>query len=154
MPLIPPMALIISMVARSISAMQSHSMLPCGVRRSWARWPMPNAGWVVIEIRPGSSSRMAFMQRLASVSSVVQLWPAGTTYCRSSSQIGHTAGGLSLGAYWVPQVLQMNAGIASVCHSQAAAAMAGSRLFRPPPMNSTATAADRQSAPDSMNAAM
>ena len=32
MHLSPPIALIISMVARSISAMQSHRMLPCGVR--------------------------------------------------------------------------------------------------------------------------
>jgi hypothetical protein len=52
------------------------------------------------------------MLRFASESSVVQLWPAGVTYCRSSSQIGHAAGGLSLGAYCVPQVVQMKAGMA------------------------------------------
>ena len=110
----PPMALIISIVARSISEMQSHRMLPCGVRRSCARWPMPKAGNVMIEIRLGSSSRQAFMLRLASVSSVVQLWPGGGTYCRSSSQIGQAAGGLSLGAYCVPQVVQMKAGMGSL----------------------------------------
>ena len=33
MPLMPPMALIISTVARSISEMQSHRILPCGVRK-------------------------------------------------------------------------------------------------------------------------
>ena len=150
------MALIISMVARSISEMQSHRMLPCGVRSSCARWPMPKAGKVVIEIRLGSSSRQAFMLRLASVSSVVQLWPAGVTYCRSSSQIGQAAGGFSLGAYCVPQVVQMKAGMASVCHSHAAAATGAARsgALRPPPMNSAATAATRHSVPDSMKAAM
>jgi hypothetical protein len=55
---------------------------------------------------------MAFMLRLASTSSVVQLCPAVVTYCRSSSQIGHDAGGFSVGAYCVPQVLQMKAGMA------------------------------------------
>src|SRR5436853_2604904 len=110
-PLIPPMALIISTVARSIRAMQSHRMLPWDVRKSWARWPMPKAGNVVIEIRFGSSSRMAFMLRWASVSSVIQLWPAGVTYCRSSLQIGHAGGGFSLGAYCVPHVVQMKAGM-------------------------------------------
>ena len=96
MHLSPPMALIISMVARSISAMQSHRMLPCGVRRSCARWPMPKAGGT-------SRSRSGWAQARArrsccawrSVSSVVQLWPAGVTYCRSSSQIGQAAGGFS-----------------------------------------------------------
>jgi len=58
-------------------------------------------------MRLGSSSRQAFILRLASVSSVVQFWPGGGTYCRSSSQIGQAAGGFSLGAYCVPQVLQM-----------------------------------------------
>ena len=55
----------------------------------------------------------AFMLRLASESSVVQLWPGGGTYCRSSSQIGQAAGGFSLGAYCVPQVVQMKAGMAT-----------------------------------------
>ena len=56
---------------------------------------------------------MAFMLRWASVSSGVQLWPAGGTYCRSSSQIGHDEGGFSLGAYCVPHVVQMKAGMIS-----------------------------------------
>src|SRR5215468_10561935 len=111
MPLIPPMALIISMVARSINAMQAQRRWLLGVRKSCARWPMPKCGEVVIEIKLGSSSRMAFMLRRARVSSVIQLWPAGVTYCRSSLQIGHAAGGLSLGAYCVPHVVQMNAGM-------------------------------------------
>src|SRR5436190_21809055 len=72
---------------------------------------MPKAGNVVIDMRLGSSSRMAFMLRRARLSSVVQLWPAGVTYCRSSLQIGQAGGGLSLGAYWVPQVVQMKAGM-------------------------------------------
>src|SRR6185436_4804025 len=108
----PPMALIISIVARSMSEMQSHRILPCGVRRSCARWPMPKAGNVTMEMRLGSSSRHAFMLRLASVSSVVQPWPGGGTYCRSSSQIGQADGGFSDGSYCVPQVVQMKAGMA------------------------------------------
>src|SRR6476659_6154597 len=107
----PPIALISPTVARSLSEMQSHRMLPCGVRSNCARWPMPNAGNVTIEMRLGSSSRQAFMLRLANVSSVVQVWPGGGTYCRSSSQIGQAAGGFSPGAYCVPQVVQMKAGI-------------------------------------------
>src|SRR6478735_11648739 len=100
---------------------------------------MTKAGNVVIEIKFGSSSRQAFMLRLASVSSVIQLWPAGVTYCRSSSQIGQAAGGFSLGSYCVPQVLQMKAGMALVCHSYAATATGvavASGALRPPPMNS------------------
>src|SRR5829696_2277693 len=72
---------------------------------------MPKAGNVTMEMRLGSSSRHAFMLRLASVSSVVQPWPGGGTYCRSSSQIGQAAGGFSDGAYCVPQVVQMKAGM-------------------------------------------
>ena len=94
------------------------------------------------------------MLRLANVSSVVQVWPGGGTYCRSSSQIGQAAGGFSLGAYCVPQVVQMKAGMVLVCHSHAAAATTGSCAFRPPPMNSAAMAASRHSVPDSMNASM
>ena len=77
---------------------------------------MPNAGAVVIEIRPGSSSRQPLMKRWRSDSSVVQAWPVGGTYCRSSSQIGQAAGGLSDGSYWVPQVLQMKAGMGTECN--------------------------------------
>ena len=100
------------------------------------------------------------MWRLASVSSVVQLWPAGGTYCRSSSQIGHAAGGLSLGAYCVPQVLQMKAGMTvRVCAQHQSRRSHGrcwprSGALRPPPMNSAAMAAPRHSVPDSMKALM
>src|SRR3954469_12074830 len=113
---------------------------------------MPNAGIVVIEMRLGSSSRHAFMLRLARVSSVVQPWPGGGTYCRSSSQIGQALGGASVGAYCVPQVVQMKAGMILVLHSHAVAVTIGSRAFRPPPMNNAAMAASRHSAPDSMKA--
>jgi hypothetical protein len=46
------------------------------------------------------------------LSSVVQDWPDIGTYCRSSVQIGHDAGGASEGGYCVPQVEQRKAGIA------------------------------------------
>ena len=78
---------------------------------------MPNAGNVMIEIRFGSSSRQPLLARFCRPSSVVQLWPGGGTYCRSSSQIGQAAGGLSLGSYCVPQVLQMKAGMAAPVRS-------------------------------------
>ena len=55
MPSMPPRPLISSTVALSTNAMQSHRMLPLGVRSSCARWPMPNAGAVVMEMRFGSS---------------------------------------------------------------------------------------------------
>src|SRR5215469_10370669 len=60
-------------------------------------------------ITPGSCSRYALNARAASAFSVVQLWPVGGTYCRSSSQIAQCAGGFSLGAYCVPQAVQMKA---------------------------------------------
>jgi len=41
-----PSARIICTVASSISEMQSHSTLPCGVRNNNARWAMPKAGVV------------------------------------------------------------------------------------------------------------
>jgi hypothetical protein len=56
---------------------------------------------------PGSYWRQALKLRAASDVSVVQLCPLGGTYCRSSSQIVHWAGGLLLGGYCVPQAVQM-----------------------------------------------
>ena len=69
------------------------------------------AGCEPMPITPGSYSRKLFMWLCASASSVVQLWPRGGTYCRSSSQMTHCAGGLSLGGYCVPQAVQMKAGM-------------------------------------------
>ena len=44
-------------VAASSSEMQSHRMLPPGVRTSSARWPMANCGWLPMPMMPGSYSR-------------------------------------------------------------------------------------------------
>ena len=66
---------------------------------------------------PARARASAFCSAWRSASSVVQLWPAGVTYCRSSSQIGQFAGGLSLGAYCVPQVVQMKAGMGDLARS-------------------------------------
>jgi hypothetical protein len=44
-------------------------------------------------------------------SGAIQLCPVMGTYCRSSSQIVHCAGGASAGGYCTPQVVQMKAGI-------------------------------------------
>src|SRR6185437_7200241 len=43
---------------------------------------------------------------------VVQRWPSWPTYCRSSRQIGHAAGGSRVGGYCVPQVTQTKASTA------------------------------------------
>src|SRR5665213_2215838 len=61
----------------------------------------------------GSYSRMLFIWLCASASSVVQVCPRGGTYCRSSSQTTHCAGGFTLFAYCMPQAVQMKRGIAS-----------------------------------------
>jgi len=55
---------------------------------------------------------------------VIQLWPDGGTYCRSSSQMMHCSGGVSLGAYCVPQAVQMKAGTLRLSHTL--------RLLTPP----------------------
>ncbi len=59
----------------------------------------------------GSCSRKAFMWPAWSASSVVQVWPRGGTYCRSSSQMRHCAGGCAVSAYCVPQAVQMKWGM-------------------------------------------
>ncbi len=71
--------------------------------------PIAKEGWVPMPMRPGSCWRHALKLRPASDVSVVQLCPVGGTYCRSSSQIVHRAGGLSLGGYCTPQAVQMKA---------------------------------------------
>jgi hypothetical protein len=51
--------------------------------------------------------------RAASAGKVVQVCPPGGTYWRSSSQMMHCAGGASVGAYCIPQAVQMKAGMAA-----------------------------------------
>jgi len=60
---------------------------------------------------PLSYSRQAFMWLCDSAESVVQVCPRGGTYCRSSSQMAHCAGGFSLSAYCMPQAVQMKWGM-------------------------------------------
>src|SRR5262249_2363965 len=62
-------------------------------------------------ITPGSCSRKLLKCPAARPASVVQVCPRGGTFWRSSSQISQRAGALSLGGYWVPQAVQMNASI-------------------------------------------
>src|SRR5215468_5055556 len=99
------------MVASSKSEIQSHSTLPAGVATRMARWPIANVGRVPMPIRPSSCWRNVLAWRAASCSDVIQLCPEGGTYCRSSSQMMHCAGGASLGEYCVPQVVQMKEGM-------------------------------------------
>ena len=82
-----------------------------GVRRNKARWPMAKCGSMPMPIRPGSSNRIELRLVSRSLSSVVHCWPVALTYCRSSSQMAQAAGGCSLSAYCVPQVVQMKWGI-------------------------------------------
>src|SRR4051794_30883564 len=106
----PPRSLIAAMLASSTRVTQSHMTLPWGVWTSSARCPMATGGRVSMAVRPGSSSYRWFWRPSAwSAARVVHCWPFQPTYCRSSSQIGQRSGGCSLGAYWTPQVRQMNA---------------------------------------------
>ncbi len=106
--LMPPSALTAVTVAASSVATQSHSTLLPEVRSNSARWPMAKPA--PMPITPASYSRKAFMWLCDSAASVVQLCPRAGTYCRSSSQIAHCAGGWSLSAYCMPQAVQMKWG--------------------------------------------
>ena len=98
-------------VAASSVAMQSHNTLPPSVRTSSARWPMAKDGCEPMPMMPVSYSWKPFMWLCDSASSVVQVWPRGGTYCRSSSQMRHCAGGCALSGYCVPQAVQMKRGM-------------------------------------------
>ena len=86
--------------------MQSQSTLPALLSTSSARWPIANDGMQPMPRMPWSS-RMSASCSARNSSNVSQTWPSSCgTYCRGSSQIGHAAGGSSLGGYCVPQALQ------------------------------------------------
>src|ERR1044072_6152367 len=70
---------------------------------------MAKRGCVAMPMMPGSYWRQPFTWVMPSLCCVVQPWPDGGTYCRSSSQIGQFGGGCSAGGYCVPHVVQMNA---------------------------------------------
>src|ERR1700687_4140278 len=107
----PPSPLIKAMVAASSIAMQSHRAFPPGVQTISARCPIAKDGCVPMPITPGSCWRYELKCPAASAAGVVQVCPRGGTYCRSSSQIVQLRGGALLGAYCVPQAVQMNASI-------------------------------------------
>src|SRR6266496_3244042 len=88
-----------------------HKTFPSGVQTTSARWPMAKGGCVPMPITPGSYWRYELKCPAASAASVVQVCPRGGTYCRSSSQMGHSRGATLLGVYWVPQAVQINASI-------------------------------------------
>ena len=111
MALMPPSARTISTVASSMKLMQSHRMLPRSVRSSRARWAMAKPGVVPMPVRPGSCRRNALKWVRRRLASVVQDWPSGFTYCRSSWQMVQPEGGAALSGYCVPQVVQMKAGM-------------------------------------------
>ena len=72
---------------------------------------MPNAGVVSMVVSPGARRRNLLLCVFRRPSSVVQVWPAAGTNCRSSVQPGHAPGGVSDGGYCVPQAVQMKAGM-------------------------------------------
>ncbi len=109
-----------AIVASSSSEMQSHSTLPPSVRNNNARWPMAKAGTVPMPINPASCCRNALQWPRASACWLVQPWPDGGTNWRSSVQIGQRSGAASEGANWVPQAVQMKAGIGIVDRENAA----------------------------------
>src|SRR5215467_12386001 len=72
---------------------------------------MANVGVEPMPMMPGSYSRKVLVWLCRSVSRVLQVWPRGGTYCRSSSQRTQWRGGAAHSAYCVPQALQINKGI-------------------------------------------
>jgi len=92
----PPSALTTSTIASSIRLTQSHSTLPCGVRSSNARWPIPNDGEVPMPINSASRRNVA-MCDFRNCARLVHCCPVGGTNCRSSSQIEQRAAGCSAG---------------------------------------------------------
>ena len=91
----PPIARTIVSVAASSSATQSQSTLPAGVDSRNARWLIAKAGTGCRLISPGWCAAQALRLPAASAARVIHACPARGTYCRSSSQIGHRAGGAS-----------------------------------------------------------
>ena len=86
--------------------MQSQRTLPAPLFTSSARWPIANDGVQPMPRMPWSS-RISGSCVLRNSSHVSHTCPSSCgMYWRGSSQIGHAAGGASLGGYCVPQALQ------------------------------------------------
>src|SRR5207253_8145409 len=75
-----------------------------------ARWPMAKCGSTPTPMSPGSLNLIELRLVSRNRSSVVHCWPVFLTYCLGSSQIVQAAGGCSLSAYCVPQVVHMKLG--------------------------------------------
>jgi hypothetical protein len=105
----PPRRRTHAIVSSSSSVMQSHSTFPSPESMRNARCPIAKLGSVWIEARPGSSSRIAFRCVPPSRSIVVHSCPFAPTYCRESSQIGHSSGAVVAGGYATPHVAQIHA---------------------------------------------
>src|SRR5262245_26800096 len=87
-------------------------MLPASVGSSIARWLMAKSGAGPMPSTPASSSSRT-LYFAASDSCVVHLCPCHPTYWRSSSHTAQDCGGVGASSYWVPQVSQMDSGIAA-----------------------------------------
>ena len=103
--LIPPCLSISALVASSSIVTQSHRMFPWDVLMSKARWPIANFGCVGPMLITWSATWKVLLQNLPCISlKLVHFCPEEATYCRSSWQIRHDAGGLLLASYCTPQV--------------------------------------------------
>ena len=109
--------------------MQSHMTLVDPAGTSSSRWPIANDGSVPIPVKP-ASSRTSLRWSRRSSSRVVHRCPSAGTYCRGSSQIGHSEGGSAVSGNCVPQVSQTKLGTRGILlYSTAVAALY--RKYRP-----------------------
>src|SRR5205809_1038041 len=105
---IPPRSVTARLVNSSSRVTQSQSTFPAGDCTSRARWPMANEGAVPIPTSRSSCRRNSLWWPRCRSAKVVQRWPSGPMYWRSSSQIKQCAGGASpVSSYCIPHVTQM-----------------------------------------------
>src|SRR3954451_14422286 len=101
----PPRRSTSAAVVSASSVTQSHRRFEPANGTSSARWPIANFGVVPMPTSLPSRS-IVFSWSRCSAARVVHCWPSGGTYWRGSTQIGHSGGGSSRSANWVPHATQ------------------------------------------------
>src|SRR4051812_30165165 len=125
----PPRSSTARTESASRSVTQSHMTFVEAAGTSRRRWPIANDGSVPIPVKP-ASSRTSLRWSRRSSPRVVHCCPSSGTYCRGSSQIGHSGGGSVLSGNCVPQVEQTKLGTRGILlYSTAVAALY--RKYRP-----------------------
>src|SRR4051794_40638591 len=125
----PPRSSTARTESASRSVTQSHMTFVEAAGTSRRRWPIANDGSVPIPVKP-ASSRTSLRWSRRSSPRVVHCCPSSGTYCRGSSQIGHSGGRSVLSGNCVPQVEQTKLGIGVILlYSTAVAALY--RKYRP-----------------------